>query len=85
LGEAALFDDLDRQRRVDLVEGLRHLTLGRSVQALIARLTGALLHSFIAADRCLAAHSPTERAGLQTANIAQRIMRGGELHQSTTA
>jgi len=67
LGEAALLDDLDRQRQVDLVECLvgRHLTLGRSVQALIATLMGALLLSpFIAADRCLAAHSPTERTEL---------------------
>jgi hypothetical protein len=29
----------------------------------------------------LAAHSPTERAALQTADIARRLMRGGELHQ----
>src|SRR5208337_171141 len=27
------------------------------------------------------AHSPTERAALQTAVIARRLMRGGELHQ----
>ena len=27
------------------------------------------------------AHSPTERAALQTADIARRLMRGGELHQ----
>ena len=31
--------------------------------------------------RYLAAHSPTERATLQTADIARRLMRGGELHQ----
>src|SRR5262249_48447384 len=35
----------------------------------------------IAVARYLAAHSPTERAALQTADIAQRLMRGGELHQ----
>ena len=29
----------------------------------------------------LAAHSPTERAALETADIARRLMRGGELHQ----
>jgi hypothetical protein len=29
----------------------------------------------------LAAHSPSERAALQTADIARRLMRGGELHQ----
>jgi hypothetical protein len=28
----------------------------------------------------LAAHFPTERALLQTADIARRLMRGGELH-----
>jgi hypothetical protein len=39
----------------------------------------------IAVARYLAAHSPTERAALQTADIAQRLMRGGELHQEATA
>ena len=34
----------------------------------------------IAVTRYLAAHSPTERAPLQTADIARRLMRGGELH-----
>jgi hypothetical protein len=34
----------------------------------------------VAVARYLAAHSPTERAVLQTADIAQRLMRGGELH-----
>jgi len=34
----------------------------------------------IAVTRYLAAHSPTERAALQTADIARRLMRGGELH-----
>ena len=38
-------------------------------------------HILIAVARYLAAHSPTERAALQTADIAQRLMRGGELHQ----
>jgi nitrite reductase/ring-hydroxylating ferredoxin subunit len=36
----------------------------------------------IAVARYLAAHSPTERAAPQTADIARRLMRGGELHQS---
>jgi hypothetical protein len=31
--------------------------------------------------RYLAAHSPTESAALQRADIARRLMRGGELHQ----
>jgi len=42
-------------------------------------------HILIAVARYLAAHSPTERAELQTADIARRLMRGGELHQDTTA
>jgi nitrite reductase/ring-hydroxylating ferredoxin subunit len=40
-------------------------------------------HILIAVARYLAAHSPTERAELQTADIAERLMRGGELHQDT--
>jgi hypothetical protein len=42
-------------------------------------------HVLIAVARYLAAHSPTERAVLQTADIAQRLMRGGELHQEEGA
>jgi hypothetical protein len=42
-------------------------------------------HILIAVARYLAAHSPTERAALQTADIAQRLMRGGELHQGAGA
>lgn len=38
-------------------------------------------HVLIAVVRYLAAHSPTERATLQTADIARRLMRGGEIHQ----
>jgi nitrite reductase/ring-hydroxylating ferredoxin subunit len=37
----------------------------------------------VAVARYLAAHSPTERAALQTADIARRLMLGGELHQET--
>jgi nitrite reductase/ring-hydroxylating ferredoxin subunit len=37
-------------------------------------------HVLVAVARYLAAHSPTERGTLQTADIAQRLMRGGELH-----
>ncbi|APA89733.1 Rieske 2Fe-2S domain-containing protein (plasmid) [Paraburkholderia sprentiae WSM5005] len=40
-------------------------------------------HVLIAVARYLAAHSPTERAMLQTADIALRLMRGGDLHQET--
>jgi nitrite reductase/ring-hydroxylating ferredoxin subunit len=39
-------------------------------------------HILIAVARYLAAHSPTERAALQTADIARRLMRGGEIHKS---
>jgi hypothetical protein len=39
-------------------------------------------HILIAVARYLAAHSPTERAELQTADIAQRLMRGGELQDA---
>lgn len=42
-------------------------------------------HILIAVARYLAAHSPTERASLQTADIARRLMRGGELHQEAGA
>jgi nitrite reductase/ring-hydroxylating ferredoxin subunit len=42
-------------------------------------------HIFVAVARYLAAHSPTERAALQTADIARRLMRGGELHQGAGA
>jgi nitrite reductase/ring-hydroxylating ferredoxin subunit len=41
-------------------------------------------HILIAVARYLAAHSPTERAALQTADIARRLMRGSELHQEAT-
>jgi nitrite reductase/ring-hydroxylating ferredoxin subunit len=42
-------------------------------------------HILVAVARYLAAHSPTERATLQTADIARRLMRGGELHEEATA
>jgi hypothetical protein len=38
-------------------------------------------HILIAVARYLAAHSPTERSAFQTADIAQRLLRGGELHR----
>ncbi|MBV8626461.1 MAG: Rieske (2Fe-2S) protein, partial [Paraburkholderia sp.] len=43
--------------------------------------TGEGRHVLIAVVRYLAAHSPTERGTLQTADIARRLMRGGEIHQ----
>jgi hypothetical protein len=39
----------------------------------------------IVVARYLAAHSPTERAAPQTAEIARRLMCGGELHREATA
>jgi nitrite reductase/ring-hydroxylating ferredoxin subunit len=47
--------------------------------------TEAGRHILIAVARYVAAHSPTERAALQTADIAKRLMRGGELHQDAGA
>jgi len=35
--------------------------------------------------RYLAAHFPTQRALLQTTDIASRLMRGGELHREAQA
>jgi nitrite reductase/ring-hydroxylating ferredoxin subunit len=42
-------------------------------------------HILIAVTRYLAAHWPTQRALLQTADIARRLMRGGELHREAEA
>jgi nitrite reductase/ring-hydroxylating ferredoxin subunit len=47
--------------------------------------TDAGRHILIAVARYLAAHSPTERATLQTADIAKRLMRGVELHREPGA
>ena len=47
--------------------------------------TDAGRHVLIAVARYLAAHSPTERAALQTADIARRLMLGAELHQEAGA
>jgi hypothetical protein len=38
-------------------------------------------HILIGGSRYLAAHSPTERAAFQTADIARRLLHGSELHQ----
>jgi len=38
-------------------------------------------HILVAVARYLAAHAPTERAALQTADMARRLMRGGQLHE----
>ena len=42
-------------------------------------------HILIAVARYLAAHFPTQRALLQTADIARRLMRGNELHREAEA
>ena len=42
-------------------------------------------HVLIAVVRYLAAHSPTERSALQTADIARRLMRGVAIHEETKA
>jgi nitrite reductase/ring-hydroxylating ferredoxin subunit len=42
-------------------------------------------HILIAVARYLAAHFPTQRALLQTADIAMRLTRGGELHREVQA
>jgi hypothetical protein len=42
-------------------------------------------HILVAVTRYLAAHSPTERALLQTADIARRLMRGGEAYREAEA
>jgi nitrite reductase/ring-hydroxylating ferredoxin subunit len=42
-------------------------------------------HILIAVARYLAAHFPTQRALLQTADIATRLTRGGELHREAQA
>src|SRR5262244_1951830 len=47
--------------------------------------TDAGRHILIAVTRYLAAHSPTERAAPQTADIARRLMLGAELHQEAEA
>jgi hypothetical protein len=42
-------------------------------------------HILVAVARYLAAHSPTERAAQQTADIARRLLRGGDLHQDASS
>ncbi len=42
-------------------------------------------HILIGVARYLAAHSPTERAAYQTADIARRLMRGVQLHEEVDA
>jgi nitrite reductase/ring-hydroxylating ferredoxin subunit len=75
LGRALLREDAGFHAYQMLEAGVRQYTVwGDSVEG---------QHILIAIARYLAAHSPTERAALQTANIARRLMRGGELHHET--
>ena len=64
--------------RVDLAGSTRHLR----TTAIPVGDTDEGRHNLIAVARYFVAHSPTERAALQTADIARRLMRGGELHQA---
>ena len=59
--------------------------LRRALQFAVWGNTSEGRHILIAVARYLVAHSPTERAALQTADIARRLMRGGELHQEAGA
>ena len=73
LGRAVLREDAGFHAYQILEAGVRQFTAWDD--------TEECRHILIAVARYLAAHSPTERAALQTADIARRLMRGGELHQ----
>ena len=77
LARAALREDAGFHAYQKLEAGVRQFTVWGDIDA------GR--HILIAVARYLAAHSPTERGALQTADIARRLMRGGELHQEEGA
>jgi hypothetical protein len=77
LARAVLREDAGFHAYQMLEAGVRQFTVWGN--------TDAGRHILIAVARYLAAHSPTERAALQTADIARRLMRGGELHQDEGA
>jgi hypothetical protein len=77
LAHATLREDAGFHTYQMLEAGVRQFTVWGN--------TDAGRHIIIAVARYLAAHSPTERAALQTADIARRLMRGGELHQEEGA
>jgi nitrite reductase/ring-hydroxylating ferredoxin subunit len=77
LGRAALREDAGFHAYQMLEAGVRQFTEWGD--------TDEGRHFLFAVARYLAAHSPTERAMLQTADIARRLMRGGELHQEVGA
>src|SRR5436190_216234 len=74
LGRALLREDADFHAYQMLEAGVRQFREWGNTQP------GQ--HILIAVARYLAAHSPTERAWLQTADIAQRLARGDQLHES---
>jgi hypothetical protein len=77
LAHAVLREDAGFHAYQMLEAGVRQLTVwGHTDEA---------RHILVAVTRYLAAHSPTERAALQTADIARRLMRGGELHHEANA
>jgi nitrite reductase/ring-hydroxylating ferredoxin subunit len=77
LARAVLREDAGFHAYQMLEAGLRQFTAWGN--------TDAGRHILIAVARYLAAHSPTERAALQTADIARRLMLGAELHQEAGA
>ena len=77
LARAALREDAGFHAYQMLEAGVRQFTAWGN--------TDASRHILIAVARYLAAHSPTERAALQTADIARRLMLGAELHQEAGA
>jgi nitrite reductase/ring-hydroxylating ferredoxin subunit len=77
LARAALREDAGFHAYQMLEAGVRQFTAWGN--------TDASRHILIAVARYLAAHSPTERAALQTAEIARRLMLGAELHQEAGA
>ena len=77
LGEALLREDAGFHAYQMLEAGVRQFRAwGETAQG---------RHILVAVVRYLAAHSPTERALLQTADIARRLMRGGEVHREAKA
>jgi hypothetical protein len=77
LARAVLREDVGFHAYQMLEAGIRQFTAWGN--------TDAGRHVLIAVARYPAAHSPTERAALQTADIARRLMRGGELHEDGEA
>jgi len=77
LSRAVLREDAGFHAYQMLEAGIRQFTVWGN--------TDAGRHILIAVARYLAAHSPTERAALQTADIARRLMLGAELHQEAGA